>query len=257
MPASDDLLVEQIGSIALVLFNRPTFRNALTLEMYGRLSEVCCNPPEGTRALVIRGIGKKAFAAGTDISEFREFYTADQARDYENSMESVLTSIENCPVPTIAALSGACTGGGGVIAATCDLRIANRNLRFGFPMASTLGNCLSAANLARLSVLIGAGRVREILFTSRLLGAEEALQVGLVSELLDDEVQLANRALELAADVSHQAPLTLRATRELQNRLARNQVEDMDWIEKCYTSEDFREGVESFLAGRKPEWEGK
>ena len=95
----------------------------------------------------------------------------------------MLTILENCRVPTIAAIAGACTGGGAAIAACCDLRIAAQGARFGFPIAKTLGNCLSMANLARLSALIGAARVKEVIFTARLIEAEEAQRIGLVSEI--------------------------------------------------------------------------
>ena len=104
---------------------------------------------------------------------------------------------------------------------------------------------------------LNAGRVREIIFTSRLIGAKEALTAGLISEILPDRQSLDNRALELARAVAGQAPLTLRATRELQRRLAKHQVDDEDMITLCYGSEDFKEGIEAFFDKRKPQWKGK
>jgi enoyl-CoA hydratase/carnithine racemase len=171
----------------------------------------------------------------------------------------VLGAVERCPLPTVAALAGACTGGGAGIAAACDIRIAARDLKFGFPIARTLGNCLSARNLARLSALLGAGRTREIIFTSRLVEAGEALTTGLVTELLDDKAAVEARAQELAALLAGQAPLTLRATKEALRRLtaAAAAVDDRDLIVQCYTSEDFREGLEAFLGKRKPDWKGR
>lgn len=177
---------------------------------------------------------------------------------YEQRIDAVLSALERCPVPTIAALAGACTGGGAGIAAACDLRIATHDLRFGFPIARTLGNCLSAANLARLSALLGAGRVREVIFTSRLVDAQEALTLGLVSELVNDHDELMGRAKALALQLMAQAPLTLRATKEALRRLGcADQVEDQDLIVMCYTSDDFREGLEAFLGKRKPNWTGR
>ena len=130
--------------------------------------------------MVLTGAGDKAFAAGTDIGQFRDFRTADDAIAYEAKLDRVLGALERCAVPTIAAVSGACTGGGAGIAAACDLRLASApNARFGFPIARTLGNCLSMANVARLSALIGAARVTEMIFTARLFSASEALAVGL------------------------------------------------------------------------------
>ena len=111
-------------------------------------------------SLVVAGADGRAFAAGTDISLFDNFRTESDALAYEGRMDRVLSAVERCPVPTIAAISGACTGGGAAIAAACDLRIAAANMRFGFPIARTLGNCLSIANLARLVALIGFARKR-------------------------------------------------------------------------------------------------
>jgi enoyl-CoA hydratase/carnithine racemase len=208
--------------------------------------------------VVIKGNGGKAFAAGTDMTQFRAFGTAQDALDYEARIESVLTAVETCPLPTIAAVHGACTGGGASIAAVCDLRITSASLKFGFPIARTLGNCLAAGNLARLSALMGAGRVREMIFTARLMGAEEALAVGLVSEVLADEAAVLARAEELAAQVGGMAPLTLRATKEAMRRVQKAvAAEDADLIEMCYMSADFREGMEAFLGKRTPEWTGR
>ena len=257
MTNQSDLLYEQQGEIGIITFNRPQARNALTFEMYHRLGALCAEPPTDIKALVIHGSGGKSFAAGTDISLFRNFNSAQQAVEYESTMDRVISDVEKSPVPTIAAITGACTGGGAVIAAACDLRISDQNLKYGFPIARTLGNCLSAANLARLAVLIGSGRVREIIFTSRLIEAREALQIGLISEIIDTEQPVLERAMALATTVAENAPLTLQATKEIQRRLARTDVEDQDWIVKCYTSEDFQEGLDAFLSKRKPNWQGK
>lgn len=229
----------------------------MTFAMYRRVAEICSDPPPGLRTLVLSGAGGEAFAAGTDISQFRDFTTRRHAIDYEATMDEVLSAVEACAVPTIAAIDGACTGGGAAIAVACDLRIATSGLRFGFPIARTLGNCLSAANIARLNALLGAGRVREMIFLSRLMKADEALRVGLVSEILESHEALMERARELAQRLASQAPLTLRATKEIQRRLSRVDVEDEDWIVRCYTSDDFREGLDAFLSKREPKWKGR
>ncbi len=258
---SDELLYEVRDGVGFVTFNRPQARNALTFAMYEGLAEICeTAPAKGeAKALVVCGAGDKAFAAGTDIAQFRDFKSPEDAIQYEQRIDKVLTAVERCPLPTVAALAGACTGGGAGIAAACDIRIAARDLKFGFPIARTLGNCLSANNLARLSALIGAGRTKEVIFTSRLVGAEEAFAAGLVTELLDDKAAVEARATELAAQLAGQAPLTLRATKEALRRLnaAAADVDDEDLIVLCYTSEDFREGLEAFLAKRKPDWKGR
>ncbi|MEQ9606930.1 MAG: enoyl-CoA hydratase [Kiloniellaceae bacterium] len=258
---SDELLYEVRDDIGVVTFNRPQARNALTFAMYEGLAEICETAPGrgDAKALVVIGAGDKAFAAGTDIAQFRSFKTPQDAIDYEQRIDKVLGAVERCPLPTVAALAGACTGGGAGIAAACDIRIAARDLKFGFPIARTLGNCLSARNLTRLSALLGAGRTKEIIFTSRLIGAEEALAGGLVTELLGDRAAVEARALDLAALLAGQAPLTLQATKEALRRLtaAAAAVDDQDLIVQCYTSADFREGLEAFLGKRKPQWTGR
>ncbi len=193
--AKDELLYTVNEHIGTVTFNRPQARNALTFAMYDRLAGICRGAAgEGVRALVITGAGDKAFAAGTDISRFREFRTAADALSYETRIDAVLGAIETCPVPVIAALGGACTGGGAGIAAACDLRVTARTLRFGFPIARTLGNCLSASTLSRLAALLGAGRTRELVFTARLMGADEALAAGLGSGILGTRAAGLHRA---------------------------------------------------------------
>ncbi|MEP3668824.1 MAG: enoyl-CoA hydratase-related protein, partial [Roseibium sp.] len=173
---TEDLTQHLSDGVLWVAFNRPETRNALTFAMYDALANLCTSLPTNgsVRAIVISGKGGKAFAAGTDMSQFRDFKTAQDALDYEARIAQALDDLERCPVPTIAAINGACTGGGAAIAAACDLRITSASLKFGFPIARTLGNCLASDNLARLSDLMGAGRVREIIFTARLILAEEA-----------------------------------------------------------------------------------
>jgi enoyl-CoA hydratase/carnithine racemase len=255
--SAEELMFERRGDIGLLIFNRPQARNALTFSMYRKVAEICAAPADGIKAIVISGAGGRSFAAGTDIAQFRDFKSPEQAVEYEATMDQVMGEIEKCPVPTIAAITGACTGGGAVIASACDIRIGDSTLKFGFPIARTLGNCLSAANLGRLAALIGAGRVREIIFTARLIEAGEARDIGLVSEIVGEGADVVARAMDIAITVAGNAPLTLQATKEIQRRLAIADVEDRDWIVKCYTSEDFREGLDAFLAKRKPHWKGR
>ena len=252
---TEDLLYDQRDGIGHITLNRPQARNALTFPMYERLAEIATAPGD-VRALVITGAGEKAFAAGTDINQFKSFTSAEDAMAYEARIDRVLGTIERCPVPTIAAIAGACTGGGAAIAAACDLRIASANARFGFPIARTLGNCLSMSNIARLNALVGAGRVIEMIFTARLFSAPEALSAGLVTEVLPDQPALEARATELATLLAGHAPLTMRATREALRRLRDNLPPDEDLIRLCYTSQDFKEGMDAFLNKRPPVWQG-
>ncbi len=257
-PANEpELLVESHGAITRLTLNRPASRNAMTFAMYAQLAEICTSPPAGCRAMIVTGAGDRAFAAGTDIRQFRDFTGPADYLGYEQEIDRVLDAIETCPVPTIAAIAGACTGGGAMIAAVCDLRIATADLKYGFPIARTLGNTLSSRSLARLGALMGAPRAREMIFTSRLLGADEALSIGVVSEVLADHDALMARAEALAETVASHAPLTLRATKVLQHRLLKGDATDEDMVLMCYQSRDFRHGMEAFLAKEKPDWQGK
>jgi enoyl-CoA hydratase len=256
---TDELLHEVRDGVAYVTFNRPQARNALTFAMYDGLAEICeaANEDRAIRGMLLTGAGGKAFAAGTDIGQFRRFETREDALAYEARIDRVLGALERCRVPTVAVIDGACTGGGAAIAACCDLRIASPGSRFGFPVARTLGNCLSMSNYGRLVSLVGAARVKEMILTARLLGAEEAKAAGFLHEVVGAEA-LAERGEALVRTAAANAPLTIQATKEalrrLQPRLEAGEGEDLLLL--CYMSNDFREGMEAFLAKRPPNWTG-
>ena len=258
---AEDLVFERDDCIGRITFNRPQARNAFTFAMYERLAAICeeVNADHAIKVLVLRGAGDKAFAAGTDINQFRDFKSPQDAIDYENRIDRVLTTLEQCRVPTIAAINGFCTGGGAGIAAACDLRIGTQSAKIGFPIARTLGNCLSMSNVSRLTALIGAARVKDLIFTARLVDATEAASVGLLGEVVEDIAALERRADEVAKLLASHAPLTLNATKQavarLQKRLTRDEGEDL--ILMCYTSQDFREGLDAFLTKRAPQWRGQ
>lgn len=258
----DEILYAVEDGIGTITLNRPQARNALTFAMYERLAAICSDPAAhgAPKVLIVTGAGDRAFAAGTDIAQFRAFATPEDALAYEERIESVITAIECCPIPTIAAISGAVTGGGASIACACDLRIATPTARFGYPIARTLGNCLSMANYARLSVLLGPARVKDIVFTARLIEAEEGQRIGLYSEIIADHAGLMARARALAETIAGHAPLTMRATKEALRRLtvAAVPVDGADdLVVMCYGSADFREGMEAFLGKRTPHWQGR
>jgi enoyl-CoA hydratase len=259
MSAEEILFEVQDGGIAWLTFNRPDARNAMTFGMYRRLGEICRSPDPRMKVLVLRGAGDKAFVSGTDIAQFRGFKTAQDSLDYEALMDSVFDALEDLPVPTIAAIQGACTGGGAGIAAACDLRLGAPSAKFGFPIARTLGNTLSMRNHARLAALIGVARTKDILFLARLMDAQEMRAIGLLNEITTEH-GLYTRATEVARTLLEHAPLTLRAAKEALNRVVRHWTPKGggdDFVVRNYMSEDFREGIESFLAKRKPRWTGK
>jgi enoyl-CoA hydratase len=257
----EDILYEVRDGVSYVTFNRPQARNAFTFAMYERLAEICAIADEdrSIKAMLLTGAGGKSFAAGTDINQFRAFKTPEDALQYEERIDRVLGALERCRVPTIAAIAGACTGGGAGIAGCCDIRIAAGNARFGVPIARTLGNCMSMSNFSRFAALIGPARVKDMIFTARLIEAPEAKAIGLVNEVVDDPANLMARAEEVTRMIAGHAPLTLQAAKEalrrLQPRLSREEGEDL--LLMCYMSADFREGMDAFLTKRQPNWQGK
>jgi len=258
--SADEILFEiKDAGIAWLTFNRPEARNAMTFGMYRRLGEICRSLDPKVRVMILRGAGDKAFVAGTDISQFRGFSKPQDSLDYEAMMDSVFDALEDVKVPTIAAIQGACTGGGAGIAAACDLRLGAPSAKFGFPIARTLGNTLSMRNHARLAGLIGVAKTKDILFLARLLGAEEMRAIGLLNEVTAEDSVYA-RAEEMARTLLEHAPLTLQAAKEALNRVLRHWTpphDGHDFVVRNYMSADFKEGIEAFLGKRKPNWTGK
>ncbi|MGJ5178264.1 enoyl-CoA hydratase/isomerase family protein [Bradyrhizobium oligotrophicum] len=258
---SDDLIYAVDDGIAKITFNRPQARNAMTFAMYDQMASICeaINADRSIKALILTGAGDKAFASGTDISQFRAFKTAQDALDYEARIDRVLGTLELCRVPVIAAIAGACTGGGAGIAACCDIRIGTESTRIGFPIARTLGNCLSMSNISRVVSLIGPARTKDLIFKARLVEAPEALVLGLLNEIVPDVDTLQTRALETAKLIASHAPITLEVTKEAVRRIRRtlSRDEGEDLILRAYMSEDFREGMDAFLSKRTPNWKGK
>lgn len=255
-----DVLFERRGPVAWLTFNRPRTRNALTFEMYDALVRACdaVEADPDVRVMVLTGAGDKAFAAGTDISQFQTFTDPEHALAYEERMDRVIGRLEALARPTIAAIRGYATGGGASIALACDLRVCTPDARIGVPIARTLGNVLSTNNYSRLIDLIGPARTKELIYLAKLVEADEAKSIGLVNEVVPSEA-LEDRVTELANQIAGHAPLTIQATKESIRRVLhhRRPPRDQDLIVKVYTSDDFKEGVRAFLEKRKPNWQGK
>jgi enoyl-CoA hydratase len=248
--------------IAFLTFNRPEARNAMTWGMYDALVDACdrVDADDSVHVLILRGAGGQAFVAGTDISQFQRFETPAEGVKYERHITNVLDRLERVAKPTIAQVQGFAVGGGCAIAVACDLRVATPESAFGVPIARTLGNCVTGAAYSRLVELIGPGHAKEMLFTGRLVPAAEAQAMGMINRIvpataIDHEVHA------LATKIAANAPLTVRATKEMTRRLmALRRVgsdDAKDLIEMCYGSADFREGVAAFLEKRPPRWTGR
>jgi len=257
--SADEVLVDRDGPIVTLTFNRPAARNAMTWNMYERLSQACdeVDADPSVRVLILRGAGGKAFVAGTDISQFQTFDSAEAGIEYERDGDERMDRLERVGKPVIAQVEGFAVGGGFKITAACDIRIATPDARFGAPIARTLGNCLSMAAYSTLVDLFGPSRTKEMICTARLLSAEEALAAGFVHEIVPHET-IAARVRALAEQLASHAPITLRVTKEAVRRIQaeRRARGGEDLIALTYTSADFKEGVRAFLEKRPPRWTG-
>jgi enoyl-CoA hydratase/carnithine racemase len=258
--ASDQVLVTREGPIVTLTFNRPEARNAMTWDMYRRLYETCeeVDADDTIRVLVLKGAGGKAFVAGTDISQFNKFESGEDGLRYERDGDQRSGRIGRVKKPVVAQIQGFAVGGGFAIAAGADVRIATPDARFGAPIARTLGNCLSIKAYARFMDLLGPSRLKELIFTARLLSADEALAAGFVHEIVPAE-KIEGRVRELAEKIASHAPITLWVTKEAIRRIQESRAlpDGDDLTATTYGSADFREGVRAFLDKRPPRWSGK
>lgn len=246
------------AGVASVVFDRPAARNAMTWAMYERLNQICEQLKSDTsvRVVTFRGAGGQAFVAGTDIEQFTRFSSGEDGVAYEKQIDQCIARLESLPMPTVAVIEGWTIGGGLAIATACDFRIAAKGSRFGVPIAKTLGNCLSVANLSRLCAVFGVPRVKRMLMLAEVLTAEEALACGFLLERVEaGEIDTLLSALcqRLAA----LAPVTQSVSKEGLRRLVNSRLPpDEDLIRQCYGSADFHEGVAAFVEKRLPDWQG-
>lgn len=247
------------GGIASITFDRPASRNAMTWFMYERLQAICeqLRADADVRVVRFQGAGGEAFVAGTDIAQFQAFATGEDGVAYERRIDAVVGLVESLPMPSVAVVQGWCIGGGLAIATACDFRVATPASKFGVPIARTLGNCLSMANVARLVAALGRPRAERLLLLADALGADEALAAGYLLRVVEP-AEIEDAAGRLCEKLASLAPLTQQVSKEALNRLLRQSLpEAEDLIRRCYGSEDFREGVQAFVAKRSPVWRGR
>ncbi len=250
------------GSTLNISLSHPGKLNAIDAGMWIALRETlehAASDPD-VRCIILRGDGDEAFAAGGDIEEFQTVRaTVDDALHYHDTLvAAALEAIRNSPIPTVAAIRGACIGGGLEIAGCCDIRIAGESARFGAPI-NRLGFSMYPGEMAGLLALVGPAVVLEILLEGRIFDAHEALAKGLLSRVVADDRVFAE-ADETAARISAGAPLVARWHKQWAQRLTHDQP--LTEAEKrsafdFLATDDYQEGIRAFFEKRKPRFTGK
>ena len=255
-----NLLSEISDSVCIITINRPDKLNALnksTIYEIGEAVKIAADD-NAVRVIILTGAGSKAFVAGADISEFNTFSEAEGAALSQHGHD-VFSSIENCVKPVIAAINGFALGGGCELAMACHLRVASANAKFGQPEVK-LGLIPGYGGTQRLPMLIGRTKALELLMTADMIGAEEALSLGLVNYVTSPE-ELIPKCKEIAAKISQQAPLAISGIIECVNEFYdkgnNNFQTEIKEFGKCFVTEDFTEGTTAFLEKRKANFKGK
>jgi enoyl-CoA hydratase/carnithine racemase len=258
-----DILVEQSDAIATVVFNRPRTRNAISLAMWRELARITegLAKDESVRAVVYRGAGTEAFAAGADISEFeRNRKDRDSAITYGAQTEAAYTAIRRCPKPTVAMVYGFCMGGAMAVAMACDLRFAAEGARFGIP-AAKLNIVYPVDAVAQLVQLVGPAYAKDILYSARALDAAEALRIGFIQRLVPAP-ELERVTYDYLGSVVANAPMSIRGSKAMVQAILdgltdARRAEVQALALEVFDSEDYREGTRAFLEKRPPRFTGR
>ena len=259
---SDRVAVSREGHLAIVSLSHPDRLNVLDRAGWEALADIMTSLAEDqdVRCVVIKGSGSRAFSAGSDIGEFSEQrQTPEQVETYSQALEGGLSALRNCPHPTLALIHGVCVGGGLEIAAGCDLRICSESSRFGAPI-NRLGLTMSYTELGPIVELVGVSGTLEVLLEGGLLNAERAYQKGFVNWVVpDDDVE--DEARATAQRIAAGAPLVNRWHKKFVRRLVGGggplTGDERQEAYEAFQTDDYREGVQAFLEGRDPRFEGK
>jgi enoyl-CoA hydratase/carnithine racemase len=255
------LIYEKRGDEAHIRFDNPAAHNALTSQMWHDLRDAAYDiaADRSIRVAVFRGVGGKAFISGTDISKFADYDSGEQGVEYERDIDLCMGAIDAIPCTTIAVVEGWAVGGGINISSACDFRIATPDARFGSPIGRTIGNCLSAASVARIGGAVGVQFAKRMVLLGEFLTADQLLASGFLLKVVEREA-LDAEAAALARRAAENAPLTTRTTKETIRQMTFGTLPDIEApIADVYGSADFRRGVADFLAKTKrvPDWTGE
>ncbi|WP_062226001.1 enoyl-CoA hydratase [Aureimonas frigidaquae] len=258
--SAPSVIVGRSGPVTEIRFDNPAAHNALTTDMWHEMRRACeaVAQDASTRVVVFRGTGGKAFVSGTDISGFSAFQSGADGVAYEAMIDACMEAVDRVPQTTIAVVEGWAVGGGLNIACACDFRIATTSARFGSPIGRTLGNCLSAATIARVGAAVGLSVARRMVLLGEIIEAEELAASGFLLRAVEPDA-LAQTLDAVAGRAAENAPLTSRAFKETARRITQGNLPDTsDLIERVYGSADFKRGVATFLGKTRtlPDWTG-
>ena len=257
------IIAEVRDGVGWLTFNSPERRNAVSLEMWQGMADATAafEADPAVRVVVMHGAGGKSFAAGADISEFEQHRAnAEQKKNYGEISARGQQGLANLSKPLIAMIQGFCIGGGLASALNADVRFATPGSKFGIP-AAKLGRGYDDPGLATLAPLVGPAVARDILFSARFLEAEEALQRGLIYFVVDD-AQLEAQVREYAGRIAANAPLTVHAAKAAMNAFEHYSdlaapAEIKALVDRCFDSEDYKEGRRAFMEKRPPAFTGR
>jgi enoyl-CoA hydratase/carnithine racemase len=263
--ASGKLLLDRPAeAVARIEIRNPDKRNALDHEILDGIATLMAELDDGigTRCVILTG-SDGMFSAGYDIGDIPDEVFAEEAeRLVAHPFSRAIEAVERYPFPTLAAINGHSLGGGLELAVTCDLRLAAAGVKLGMPPAK-LGLIYSHTGILKFLDTVGPARTRELFFTGRNVTAERAEQFGLVHAVAPVS-ELADKAVELAAEIAGNAPLSLRGNKRIINDLVtfsrlsgQLEREVIELRLSSFRSEDFREGVKAFGEKRKPRWQGR
>lgn len=254
-----NIRTEDNGRIRYIVINRESKLNALNkdtlFELHIALADALHNDAVG--GLIITGAGPKAFVAGGDIAEFKGMDAEAAHNMAHENHKHIFNFIEEFSKPIIAAINGFALGGGLELAMACHIRIAADNAKMGLPEV-TLGLIPGYGGTQRLTNLVGKGKALELIMTADMITAAEAYQLGLVNYVVSQD-HLLGRAEEILQKILTKAPLAIAAAITAVNAAGKaNGFEtEIEEFAKCFGTQDFKEGVDSFLEKRKPVFKGK
>jgi len=242
------------AGVAVLSIDRPDKRNAITLAMWETLPDLLADLAalDGLRVLVVTGEGS-SFSAGADVRELHGVYAeASRARAYQETNVAAESSLAAFPHPTVAAIRGACVGGGCQLAVACDIRIAADDAKFGITPAK-FGIVYPLEPTARLTRLIGPARAKYLLYSAELIDAGRALTYGLVDEVVA-AAALDDRVRSFARTIASRSPQTVGAAKAVINALGTKRDPNMELNAWQRATDDVREGLAAFLEGRTPDF---